>query len=236
MEIDRRLFLSTTVASSAAGALAVACSGGKGAVRADNAADKEKKEGEEEVTPAEDLMREHGVLRRVMYLYDEAALRLATHADVPLDAVQGGAQMIRRVIEDYHEKLEENFLFPRFEQAGKLADLTATLRRQHLVGRTLTDQIVTLAKGSLSDADRTRLADTMRRFNHMYRAHAAREDTVLFPEIVKLVGKKAYAELGEQFEDKEREMLGPEGFEHAVMDVAKLEQAFGIDDLAKLTA
>jgi hypothetical protein len=70
----------------------------------------------------------------------------------------------------------------------------------------------------------------------MYRPHAAREDTVLFPELRGLVGGAAYHELGEQFEDKEKQMLGDHGFEHAVAEVAKLEQAFGLDDLAKLTA
>jgi hemerythrin-like domain-containing protein len=140
------------------------------------------------------------------------------------------------VIEDYHEKLEENFLFPRFEKAGKLADLTAVLRKQHQAGRTLTDQIVALAKAPLADADRAKLATMLRSFNHMYRPHAAREDTVLFPELRELVGAKAYQELGEQFEDKETQMLGEHGFEHAVAEVAKLEQAFGVDDLAKLTA
>jgi hemerythrin-like domain-containing protein len=192
--------------------------------------------GEDEVTPVEDLMREHGVLRRVMYLYDEAGLRLDGQHDVPLDALAACAGIVRRVIEEYHEKLEEDFLFPRFEKAGKLADLTAILRRQHEVGRVLTTQILALAKSSLADADRRQLATTLRRFNHMYRPHAAREDTVLFPELRALVGAKTYDELGEQFEDKEKQMLGDHGFEHAVADVAKLEQAFGVDDLAKLTA
>jgi hemerythrin-like domain-containing protein len=192
--------------------------------------------GDEEVTPAEDLMREHGVLRRVMYLYDEAGMRLDSQREVPLDALASGAGIIRRVIEDYHEKLEEDFLFPRFEKAGKLADLTAILRRQHQVGRMLTDQIVALARAPLADADRTKLATALRSFNHMYRPHAAREDTVLFPELRGLVGATAYKELGEEFEDKEKQMLGDHGFEHAVADIAKLEQAFGVDDLAKLTA
>jgi hemerythrin-like domain-containing protein len=172
----------------------------------------------------------------VMYLYDEAAMRLDGKGDVPLDALVSCAGVVRRVIEDYHEKLEEEFLFPRFEKAGKLADLTAILRSQHKVGRTLTDQIVALAKAPLAGADRAKLATLVRRFNHMYRAHAAREDTVLFPELRGLVGAKEYQELGEQFEDKEKQMLGDHGFEHAVAEVAKLEQAFGVADLAKLTA
>ena len=226
MNSTRRSFL--TAAGS--GALLVSCAGS-------NRDPEHAKggEGAEEVTPAEDLMREHGVLRRVMYLYDEASLRLDSQREVPRDALASGAGIIRRVIEDYHEKLEENFLFPRFEKAGKLADLTAVLRHQHQVGRTLTDQIVALAKAPLADADRSKLATVLRTFNHMYRAHAAREDTVLFPEIRGLVGAKAYDELGDQFEDKEKEMLGDHGFEHAVADVVKLEEAFGVHDLAKLT-
>jgi hemerythrin-like domain-containing protein len=187
---------------------------------------------EDEVTPAEDLMREHGVLRRVMYLYDEAAMRLDKGTDVPLDALAGGAGIIRRVIEDYHEKLEEEFLFPRFEKAGKLADLVATLRKQHAAGRTVTERITALAKGT---PDRAALALALRTFNHMYRPHAAREDTVLFPALRELVGDHEYGELGEQFEAKETQMLGAHGFEHAVDEVAGLEKEFGVDDLAALT-
>jgi len=44
---------------------------------------KPKKE-EAEVAPAEDLMREHGVLRRVMFLYDDAARRLEAGEKAPL--------------------------------------------------------------------------------------------------------------------------------------------------------
>jgi hemerythrin-like domain-containing protein len=232
MTTTRRTIL--TAAAAGSGVLLVGCAGSsRGTAHATAAA---PGGGEEEVTPAEDLMREHGVLRRVMYLYDEAALRLDGTGDVPLDAVAGGAGIVRRVIEDYHEKLEEDFLFPRFEKAGKLADLTAILRQQHQAGRTVTDAIVALAKAPLADADRAKLATLLRHFNHMYRPHAAREDTVLFPELRALVGAHEYAELGEQFEDKEKDMLGDHGFEHAVDEVATLERAFGVDDLAALTA
>jgi hemerythrin-like domain-containing protein len=225
---SRRTFL----VSAGAGALLLGCSHPSHS----DAPHGEGDEKEDEVTPAEDLMREHGVLRRILYLYDDAARRLDEHQEVPLDALGSGAGMIRRVIEDYHEKLEEDFLFPRFEKAGKLVDLVTTLRKQHEVGRTLTAQIITLTKAKLADADRAVLATMLRRFNHMYRPHAAREDTVLFPALRGLVGAKAYMELGEQFEAKETQMLGEHGFEHAVEDVAKLEVAFGLDDLAKLTA
>src|SRR6266705_3478619 len=78
-----------------------------------------EKEGEE-VSPAEDLMREHGVLKRVLLVYGEAIRRIETNEDLPPDTVANSAGIIRSFIEDYHEKLEEDFLFPRFEKAKQL--------------------------------------------------------------------------------------------------------------------
>lgn len=197
------------------------------AARAESA----QKAAEPEVGPAEDLMREHGVLRRVMFLYDEGAHRLEGGEKVPLDAVAAGAGIVRRVIEQYHEKLEENFIFPRMEKAKKLTDLTATLRRQHEAGRTVTARIIKLCDGS----DMKALAALLRTFNRMYRPHAAREDTVLFPAFHEIVGEKAYRELGDQFEDEEKKQLGKQGFEGAVEQVGKLEEQFGMADLAQFT-
>jgi hemerythrin-like domain-containing protein len=186
---------------------------------------------EEDVAPAEDLMREHGVLRRVMFLYDDAAQRLESGANAPLDALASAAGIVRKVIEDYHEKLEETFVFPRLTKAKKLTGLTATLRRQHEAGRTVTAGIVKLCHGG----DGKELARLLRSFNRMYRPHAAREDTVLFPAFHDLLGEKAYRELGEQFEDEEKKKLGNEGFEGAVAQIAKLEEQFGLADLDQFT-
>ncbi len=194
-----------------------------------HAAGKQKKE--PEVAPGEDLMREHGVLRRVMFLYDEAARRLEAGDKAPLDALAAAAGIVRKVIEDYHERLEENFIFPPMEKAKKLTELTATLRRQHDAGRTVTANIVKLSDSS----DGKKLAELLRIFNRTYRPHAAREDTVLFPAFHDLLGEKAYRELGEQFEDEEKKKLGHEGFEGAVAQVAKLEEQFGMADLDQFT-
>ena len=64
-------------------------------------------EEEEEVTPAEDLMREHGVLKRVLLVYDEVRERIAAKRDFPPAVVTDAAKVIRSFIEDYHEGLEE---------------------------------------------------------------------------------------------------------------------------------
>lgn len=49
------------------------------------------------------------------------------------------------------------------------------------------------------------------------------------------MGQKAYLELGEQSEDQEKRVLGESGFEGAVKEVAKLETAMDVYDLAKFT-
>ena len=51
-------------------------------------------------------MREHGVLKRVLLVYEEAIRRIDAKQDVPPEAVRNG-DIIRTFIEDYHEKLEE---------------------------------------------------------------------------------------------------------------------------------
>ena len=191
----------------------------------------------EEVSPAEDLMREHGVLKRVLLIYEEAIRRMTANQELPVETVADSAKIIRNFIEDYHEKLEENFLFPRFEKAGKLTDLVKTLRDQHQAGRRVTDLTLGLAKQStIKNADeRAQLADSLRQFIRMYNPHEAREDTVLFPAFRKIVSANEYASLGENFEKKEHELFGEDGFEKMVDKVTNIEKKLGIYELAQFT-
>jgi hemerythrin-like domain-containing protein len=190
-----------------------------------------KEEKDEEVTPLEDLMREHGVLNRVLLIYDEAVRRLGAGKELPKESVGAAARLIQRFIEGYHEKNEEEFIFPRLEKAGKQVDLVKTLRTQHAAGRTVTTEILKLSTGG----DKARLADRLAAFTRMYRPHEAREDTVLFPAFRPLVGAKEYDELGEKMEAAEHKAVGEGGFEKAVDEVAQLERALGIYDLPQFT-
>ena len=197
----------------------------------------EKAKEEEEVSPAEDLMREHGVLKRVLLIYEEAIRRMTANQELPVETVADSAKIIRNFIEDYHEKLEENFLFPRFEKAGKLTDLVKTLRDQHQAGRRVMDLTLGLAKQStIKNADeRGQLADSLRQFIRMYNPHEAREDTVLFPAFREIVSANEYASLGEDFEKKEHELFGEDGFEKMVDKVTNIEKKLGIYELAQFT-
>jgi hemerythrin-like domain-containing protein len=196
-----------------------------------------KQEDEEEVSPPEDLMREHGVLKRVLLVYREAIRRLDAKQELPPEPIRDSAQIIRTFIEDYHEKLEEDFLFPRFEKAGRLTDLTSVLRAQHQAGRRVTDRIAQLATlQALKDhASAASLRELMHQFIRMYEPHEAREDTVLFSALREIVSKHEFGALGEDFEKKEHALFGEDGFEKIVARVASIEKTLGIYDLAQFT-
>jgi hemerythrin-like domain-containing protein len=196
-----------------------------------------KPQEDDKVSPAEDLMREHGILKRVILVYNEIDERLSRGRDFPPEALLGGAAIIRDFIEDYHEKLEENFLFPRFEKAGKLTDLVAILRTQHERGRTLTDLIrANATQQALKNTEtRKKTRSYIQQFVRMYNPHEAREDTVLFPEFRRIVSQNEYDSLGEEFEDQEHRLFGEDGFETYVEKVAALEKTLGINDLGLFT-
>ncbi len=201
------------------------------AARTGERSDHDEGSDEAEVTPGEDLMQEHGVLERILLVYGEAGRRIDAGEPLDLAVVTGAAAIVRRFVQDYHEHNEETFVFPRLEAAGRESALVATLRRQHRRGRDVTDAIVREARAGASP----RLVTLMRSFERMYRPHAAREDTVLFPAFRELLGRDAYRELGERFEADEHARFGEHGFGDTVAEVARLETALGIHDLDRVT-
>jgi hemerythrin-like domain-containing protein len=200
------------------------------------AADAKKAE-PEEVGALEDLMREHGVLNRVLLIYEEGLRRLRRKDDISPDVFHKTAVLVRKFVEDYHERLEENFIFPEFEKRKKHTGLVSVLRRQHQAGRAVTDVVLRLAtRDRFTKADNRReITRAVRAFIRMYRPHEAREDTVLFPALHGILPAKRIRDLGEQFEKEEDRLFGEEGFEKTVDQVVAIEKQLGIYDLAQFT-
>jgi len=197
----------------------------------------DKRKGEE-VGAVEDLMREHGVLRRSLAVYREAAARLRKRGDVSPDALRKTATLFRAFGEDYHErKLEEAFIFPAVKRAGGAAGALAdVLAAQHQRGREITDYILAVTQAPKIGANAEALAGVLDAFARMYESHAAREDTIVFPAWKKTMSDKELDEIGDKFEDIEHEQLGKDGFDDAVKQIGEVEGAFGLSDLALLTA
>jgi hemerythrin-like domain-containing protein len=242
MGTTRRRFLTaaTGLGLVGAGALALVAAGGDKVGGPKKKRD-DKKGGqqrpEEEVSAPEDLMREHGVLNRILLVYEEGLRRLRAGQEVGPEAFQRPADLVRRFVEDYHERLEERFIFPAFERRQQQAELVRVLRRQHQAGRSLTDVVLRCAAPEQfrQAPRRQELARACEAFIRMYRPHEAREDTVLFPALRGLLSAREMRELGERFEQEEDRLFGEGGFQRIVGQVAEVERQLGIYDLDQFT-
>jgi hemerythrin-like domain-containing protein len=181
-------------------------------------------------------MREHGVLDRLLLVYEAGLRKFASNEDFDPAVLTSAAEIVRDFIENYHEKSEEEAVFPRFKKAGQMVPLVDTLLIQHQAGRRVTQAILQSAPASRKDSDdRKRLVGSIQSFIAMYRPHAAREDTDLFPMLRSLVSAHEYDAMAEDFEKKEHQLFGEDGFEMMVKKVAGLEEQIGIGDLAQFT-
>jgi len=196
-------------------------------------------EKEPEVTATEDLMREHGVIRRALLVYYEVIPKLRQNpGSIDAAALQQTAKLFRTFGEDYHERmLEEQHIFPLIRKQGsELARYADILTRQHQRGREVTDYVIAVTNsGKVSAAHAEPLAKVFESFVLMYENHAAREDTIVFPAWKKNFTDKQLDEIGDQFEDIEHKMFGRDGFEDAEKKISHIESELGFADLAQFT-
>ncbi len=237
----RREFLRTS-AIIGTGLLLSGCRGG-------NMADEKKEEDEAskedenkkggEITATEDLMREHGILRRALLVYTAAAIKLRTNpSSFPPDALQKTAKLFRAFGEEYHEKkLEEAYIFPAVKKAGgEAANYPDILVAQHNRGREITDYIIGVTQGAkLGVNNAEMMAKAMEAFVLMYRNHAAREDTIIFPAWKQTMTEDQLDEMNDKFEDIEHQQFGEDGFEDAVKQISAIETSLGLADIAQFT-
>jgi len=192
-----------------------------------------------EVTAAEDLMREHGILRRALLVFQESATRLRQDVVVPPDALEKTANLFRVFGEDYHEKkLEEVFIFPTVRKSpGAAAQYVDILVAQHERGREITEYVLSISKADkIASNNFAPLANALDSFVRMYEHHAAIEDTVIFPAWKSAVGQGELDQLGEKFEEIEHQQFGEDGFETALKRMEEIETSFGLSNLNMFTA
>jgi len=198
-----------------------------------------KKGADKEVTAVEDLMREHGVLRRALLVYKETAPRLRENPTPAIaEAVQKTAQLFRSFGEEYHEKaLEEKHIFPLLGKTDPgVSALASTLVAQHERGRQVTEYLLAVTQqGKIENSKGVEIAQVLESFVVMYQNHAAREDTVIFPAWKQAVPAGQLDELSDRFEDIERAQFGKDGFEKAVSRIAEIETALGLADIGQFT-
>lgn len=195
---------------------------------------------EPEVTATEDLMREHGVLRRALLVYRETIPKLRKDASgVDPRALHQAADLFRTFGEDYHEKmLEEQHIFPVVRKMkGEAAKYPDILVVQHNRGREITNYILSATNhAKVGSGDVEPMARAMETLVRMYEHHAAREDTIVFPAWKLNFTDKQLDEYSDQFEEIEKKMFGKDGYEDAEKKISGIEQSLGLSDIAQFTA
>jgi hemerythrin-like domain-containing protein len=243
---EKRRRLLTGLSIAGAGVLLNACRNtpsSTGSATNDAKKDEGPKPGEAEeveVTATEDLMREHGILRRALLVYQESATRLRQDpASVPPEALEKTANLFRVFGEEYHEKkLEEIYIFPSVMKApGAAPAYVNILLAQHARGREITDYLLSITKADKIPSNSVdTLAKTLESFARMYEHHAAIEDTIVFPAWKAAIGQSELDDLGAQFEEIEHDQFGDDGFEVALKRMAEIETSLGMSNLEMFTA
>jgi hemerythrin-like domain-containing protein len=242
---EKRRQLLTSLSLAGAGALLISCQpkpSGKtaGATNDENKGPAPGEAVPNEVTATEDLMREHGILRRALLVYQESIAKLRQDAGAfPADAIEKTAQLFRVFGEDYHEKrLEEDYIIPLIKKVqGPVAAYGDVLLAQHARGREITDYLLSVSKGDRIATNQVEnVAKTLEAFVRMFEHHAAIEDTVVFPAWKAATGAEEYDQLSDKFEDIENEMFGSDGFESALKRMEEIEAGLGLTNLDMFTA
>src|SRR5207302_567551 len=125
----------------------------------------------------EDLMREHAVLDRVLLIYESGLRRAGQGEDIDPAVFVQSATIVRDFIHDYHEKSEEELIFPHFKTAGRMVKLVNVLIAQHGAGRKITERIVAAAPQARAREPREAMGRDIQAFIAMHRPHEAREST-----------------------------------------------------------
>lgn len=141
--------------------------------------------------PTFDLMREHAVVSRICLIYERMTTEILkkhskTFKKLPI--------IIRDFIENYHEKMEEKYIFPYIK---KEKELVTILIEQHKQSRKLTRQILSNPTPKL-----------LKEFTDLYRWHGSMEDSIIFEEFKNTVDSVKQSEIMDIFEKTEKELFG----------------------------
>lgn len=190
-----------------------------------------------EIPFTEDLMKEHGLLNRILLLYEEIIKRIDTNTDFSLNTLKSIVNIFESFIGNYHEKLEEEYVFPLFEKHKKELRLIKTLKNQHTKGREITKQLqkTISPQTSLDNKTKKTIKTLLQKYIRMYRPHEVREDTILFPQVRSLINEEEFKELSEKFEEIEHQLFGDKGFESIIKKIEDIEKELGVYQLEQFT-
>lgn len=190
-----------------------------------------------DVSPTEALSREHAMLTRLLLAMDNVANMAAEDMSTDVSPINKATQMIKRVVIDHHSKFEEEQIYPRFEGNDLLSSLTEVLEDQHDQAERINQALADLTKSGKIDDESgiDELLILCGSLKDMLTAHAAWEESVLFPAMYDLCPQDYMSQLKSRMDDAERKLLGDRGPEALYEELGRIEEACGTHDLDAFT-
>ncbi len=165
----------------------------------------------------EDLFQEHGVLRRLLVLFD----RFVTIRSVDPRVLIPATTLFAEFGADYHAKTEEKMIFPIFAKSA--ACHVQEFKREHKTATAMVKAIASFAKyGHMND-----LCHTIPAFTELYHSHSAREDLIIFAKLRTKLGDRRLHTLSVEVEEFKADILGENAFAEAVKMLNDIEMTYG---------
>lgn len=189
------------------------------------------------VSPTEELSREHAMLTRLLLAIDNMANLAIEDMNTDISPINQAAQMIKRVVIDYHSKFEEEHIYPQFEDNDLLSSLTEVFEDQHDQTERMNEALLELTRsGKLKDeSDLDELLILCIGMKDMLTAHAAWEETILFPAMYDLLPQSYMDDLKRKQEEEEKKLVGDRGPVVLYEELGRIEEACGTHDLDAFT-
>lgn len=192
-------------------------------------------------TANEVMMREHGLFERLLLVYEEAAVRLGGERPIALvfdgepgfvtvgGVISAAARMIRRVAEDGHFAIEEKLIFSRLRKDGIEPSLIDELSKQHRQARALTNALSAYVEKNGAREGDAELVAMLGAYARLSRAHASREETLVYPAARVTQSEQAYAKLSDEL--ARASTFNQDSWARTESELVAMEMALGIHDM-----
>jgi len=184
------------------------------------------------MSATDDLRTEHRAIERMLAILEEASSRLEDGQRVRPDVFRGAVDFVRNFADGCHHAKEEQNLFPRMEAQGvpREGGPIGVMLFEHEEGRAYVRAIAGAIDAYEADGQSAAptIAENARGYVGLLRQHIMKEESVLFPMADRVLTAADQAELEQQFEQIETEVMGPgvhERYHHLLDD---LEQEMGV--------
>jgi hemerythrin-like domain-containing protein len=189
------------------------------------------------VSAPEALSREHAMLTRLLLAIDNVVNNALEDRNTDLSPINSAARVIDNVVASHHMVFEEQSVYPRMEQIDYLSSLTETLEGQHDDARVVNDLVLELTKSGKikGQSELDELTLLTKSFKDMITAHAAWEETIIFPAMYDLLPERDMNDFNRKFMEAEKKLLDGKGPEELYRELDTIEEAAGTHDLAMYT-